>query len=494
MDAKHLPSALESLLESILETVNALVDFDLAVVLRLAGGNKLVVQKAVGPLAGEELERYEIDLRNRRDIARIMNVNAPYLFDENEEHVDTYHGIIEMPDGHSCMASPLYIKDEPIGLLTLDHRICGQFPPETVTIIGILSKLIAIIINENESGRLLDAARRSLTRERNLLMDASGKSFPGLIGESPAWNVVLEQIRTVAESDLPVLIHGETGTGKEQVAKTIHALSSRSGAPFITLNCSALSASLAESELFGHEQGAFTSAHTRRRGRFELADGGTLFLDEIADLPGEIQPKILRTLQEGTFERVGGEKILHCDVRVIAASNKSLPEEVAAHRFREDLYYRLGVFPMNLPPLRERKEDLVLLAESFLTARSGTPAPLRTDAIDRMLAHSWPGNVRELQNVIRRAALVAGNGPIRARHLGLDDPARLMEAAERPAAPGQDSIESFPNFREMETEHIRKALKICHGKIYGADGAAGLRDMKPSTLQSRMKKLGIKRN
>ncbi|MDC7234776.1 MAG: sigma 54-interacting transcriptional regulator [Spirochaetales bacterium] len=489
-----LPSSLEKLLELILQAVSELVDFELAVILKLSDSNHLVVQKAVGPLAGGDLLTYKIDLRQRKDIARILNINEPYLFDENEEHIDTYEEILELPEGHSCMVSPLYIKDQPIGLLTLDHSVCGQFSPMIVDIIGTLSRLIAIIIDQNESGQYLDAERKSLTRERNLLLKNNQSEFRNLIGSSPTWNIVLEQIRTVAESDLPVLIHGETGTGKEQAAKVIHSLSSRRDAPFITLNCSALNAGLAESELFGHEQGAFTSANSRRRGRFELADGGTLFLDEIADLPAEIQPKILRTLQEGTFERVGGEKTLSCNVRVIAASNKNLRTEVSENRFREDLYYRLGVFPVNLPPLRDRREDIVPLAEHFLSgAGCGSSAILGTEALEEMLRYPWPGNIRELQNVMRRAALLAGDGVINVHHLGLTG--NLSDTSiVQGESPAKEKKDGFPTLQEVETSHIRKALTASGGKIYGSDGAAVLLGLKPSTLQSRMNKLGISKN
>ena len=296
---KHLLNpGKDEVLDLILKAVEDLIEFELAVILKL-DDDVLTVQKSSGPLANSRLENFRIDLRQRRDISRIISEDEPYLFDESKNHQDTYEEILDLPDGHSCLVAPLYVSGSPIGLLTLDHRVCGKFTPGIVRFIGTLSQLIAYIIAQNDSSLYLDAQRQDLTLERNLLLRSSSVEFRKIIGRSRAWEIVLEQIKTVASSDLPVLIQGETGTGKEQVARTIHDLSSRRDEPFITLNCSALNASLAESELFGHEKGAFTSAVARRKGRFEMADGGTLFLDEIADLPAEIQPKILRTLQEG---------------------------------------------------------------------------------------------------------------------------------------------------------------------------------------------------
>ena len=490
---KHLLNpGKDEVLDLILKAVEDLIEFELAVILKL-DDDVLTVQKSSGPLANSRLENFRIDLRQRRDISRIISEDEPYLFDESKNHQDTYEEILDLPDGHSCLVAPLYVSGSPIGLLTLDHRVCGKFTPGIVRFIGTLSQLIAYIIAQNDSSLYLDAQRQDLTLERNLLLRSSSVEFRKIIGRSRAWEIVLEQIKTVASSDLPVLIQGETGTGKEQVARTIHDLSSRRDEPFITLNCSALNASLAESELFGHEKGAFTSAVARRKGRFEMADGGTLFLDEIADLPAEIQPKILRTLQEGTFERVGGEATLRCNVRIIAASNKDLRKEVQEDNFREDLYYRLGVFPIFLPPLRERDEDVVLLAEHFLKAAGGTEG-FYNSSIQALLDYSWPGNVRELQNVIQRALLIARGEPIQPEHLLLENRSADWKGKEvqgngsyHPVGDGE-----FPTLQEMEKKHIQRALDVSRGKIYGPGGAAELLGMKPTTLQSRMKKQGLR--
>lgn len=486
----------DRVLDLILQSLEELLNYELAVILKLNDSSHLTVERAAGPLVNDKLKSYKIDLLKRQDLAQILKRNEPHLFDEELEHEDTYVNIVDLPDSHSCLVAPLYVKDYLLGMLTLDNRACGVFSPAIVNFVGTISKLIAVIIAQKDSSIALITRNKDLIEERNFLLRPEESVFSNIYGKSPEWQRVLECIRTVAASDLPVLIQGETGTGKEVVARKIHDLSSRSGKPFITLNCSSLNAGLAESELFGHEKGAFTSAVIRRKGRFELADGGTLFLDEIADLPAEIQPKILRTLQEGTFERVGGEKTLHCDVRVIAASNKDLKEQVGKELFREDLYYRLGVFPLFLPPLRDRGEDVIVIAEQLLNNLRESEAYrhhyFSSDAIESLLSYSWPGNVRELQNVIRRSALMAADGIIRKEHLSpgggkLPVPGRKDVDVKETPKPDMP----FVTMDEAVKQHIEKALKLSDGKIYGSGGAAELLGMKPTTLQSRMKKLGM---
>ncbi|MDC7220616.1 MAG: sigma 54-interacting transcriptional regulator [Spirochaetales bacterium] len=487
-----VPINIDSVLELILTALNDIVDYELAVILKKTDNSTLTVQKAMGPLKNEKMKDYSINLGLRRDMAEKLNYPEPYLFPEEDDHEDTYEEILDMPNGHSCLISPLHSEGAPIGLLTLDHRQCHMFSPQIIRFVGTISRMIEIILSQSDASSYLLSQQKSLLEERNRLLTERAEEFRSVIGESPAWNIVLELIRTVAASDLPVLIQGETGTGKEQAAQLIHRLSTRRDRPFIALNCSALSAGLAESELFGHEKGAFTSAVTQRKGRFELAHGGTLFLDEIGDLPPEVQPKLLRTLQEGSFERVGGEKTLRTDVRVIAASHVNLKEAVEKGSFREDLYYRLGVFPIGLPPLRERGEDIILLAEHFLdqirTSGKYPGVNLSSDGVQSLLNHDWPGNVRELQNVIRRAALIAGGGSIGRKHLSLEggNPNKSLPQLAPPEKEG-----AFPSLDEAMAGHIKAALERTKGKIYGKNGAAELLDMKPTTLQSRMKKLGI---
>jgi transcriptional regulator with GAF, ATPase, and Fis domain len=501
--ARYFPAAVDSerILDLILTALDDIVDYELAVILKLAGDGVLRVEKAMGPLYTDLLRTFQIDLSRRRDIEYILRGREPYLFEEDEQHADTYQEILDLPAGHSCLVAPLHLQGSLIGMLTLDHRACNMFSDNVVRFIGTISKLISIIIAQTDSSQYLLSRERELTDERNRLLANQSDAFRNVIGASPAWEQVLESVRTVAGSDLPVLIQGETGTGKEQIARSIHRLSPRSDRAFVALNCSVLAAGLAESELFGHEKGAFTSAVSRRKGRFELADGGTLFLDEVGDLPAAVQPKLLRALQEGSFERVGGEATIHSNVRVISASNVDLREAVARGSFREDLYYRLGVFPILLPALRQRRDDVVLLAEHFLAELREQSKydglHLSADAVDCLLQYGWPGNVRELQNVIRRAALVAGGGRIDPAHLALRSLGAGSGSAGRAADTHGRATGSAPQIVALDrviADHIRRALDATGGTIYGPEGAAAILGLKPSTLQSRMKKLGVSRN
>ncbi len=309
----------------------------------------------------------------------------------------------------------------------------------------------------------------------------------GIIGQSTAIRDVLDQIRMVAPTDSTVLICGETGTGKELVARAVHRLSARRAHTFVKCNCAALPTSLLESELFGHEKGAFTGAAASRIGRFELANHGTISLDEIGEAPLEVQPKLLRVLQEHEFERVGSSHTLRTDVRVIAATNADLPQLVAAKRFRADLYYRLNVFPIQVPPLRERPEDIPMLVRHFareagrrMNRRAMWVSPATMDAL---VSHSWPGNIRELQNLIERAVIRAAGDELRVPLEDLDEDA---EMAGRREADG--------TLKEAERLHILAMLKKTRWVLSGPRGAAVRLGINRSTLQFRMKKLGIMRS
>jgi transcriptional regulator with GAF, ATPase, and Fis domain len=295
---------------------------------------------------------------------------------------------------------------------------------------------------------------------------------------------VLEKVRRVAPTDASVLILGETGTGKELIARAIHSASNRSSKPLIKVNCAALPAGLVESELFGHERGAFSGAIARRIGRFELAHGGTIFLDEIGEVPAEVQVKLLRVLQEKELERVGGTASIKSDVRVIAATNRDLAKQVDAGKFREDLFYRLNVFPVHVPPLRERIGDVQLLVQFLLTrfsAQLGKRIEGVTSAtMQRLLAYRWPGNVRELENVIERACILA-SGPI--IDIALDAPASASSAD----SPAPNSLEY------VEREHLLSVLRDRKWIIDGPNGAAKVLDLHPNTLRIRLKKLVISR-
>jgi len=315
----------------------------------------------------------------------------------------------------------------------------------------------------------------------------TGRGFEGIVGDSHSLRATLRLVRKVADVETTVLLTGETGTGKELIAQAIHLASARRDRQLVKMNCGAIPQGLVESELFGHERGAFTGALQRRIGRFEMADRGTLFMDELGELPGDTQVKLLRVLQEQEFERVGSTRSMRVDVRLIAATNRDLEAEVAAGRFRRDLFYRLNVFPIRIPPLRERVSDIPLLVKHFLAHFQRKLAkPLQTmsaESMERLQAYAWPGNIRELQNVVERACVMAATP-----HVEIEDvlgPAPMLVAAER-AHTG-----SLVSLDENERAHIRRALAATGGRIHGPRGAANILDINPSTLRSRMEKLGI---
>jgi PAS domain S-box-containing protein len=344
------------------------------------------------------------------------------------------------------------------------------------------------------TARVLAEAERTRLAQQNLYLQEEIQAvhnFEEIIGKSPALSTVLDHVRQVGPTDTTVLITGETGTGKELIARALHSSSRRQHKPLIKLNCAALPTGLVESELFGHEKGAFTGAIARRVGRFELADGGTLFLDEVGEIPPEVQVKLLRVLQEREFDRVGGSAPIKVDVRVLAATNRDLLQAVRDKTFREDLYYRLSVFPLRLPPLRERPEDIPLLAH-FLVEKFATRIGKRIEGISpatlrRLLDYPWPGNVRELENVLERAVILACS------------PVLEIDTSVLPSGPTSADVadigprEQVSTLVEVEGEHIRTVLRQTNGVIDGPAGAARILGLHPNTLRSRMKKLGISR-
>ncbi|KAA3626812.1 MAG: PAS domain S-box protein [Proteobacteria bacterium] len=344
---------------------------------------------------------------------------------------------------------------------------------------------------EEQNQRLraeIEAHRRSQATIEYLVDEIrSEHRFGEIIGRSPVLKQLTAQMELVAETDSTVLILGETGTGKELVARAIHELSRRRDKPLVKVNCAALPRDLVESELFGHEKGAFTGATQLRRGRFELADGGTLFLDEVGELPLELQVKLLRVLQEQEFERVGGDRTLRTDVRLITATNRDLQGLVQLGEFRSDLYYRLNVFPLRIPPLRERREDIALLIQHFVAGAAKKTGKALTgvdaDFLERALRYDWPGNIRELENAIERAAILATGTKL--------TDAEFIDAPPAPTADGVESIAAMQSLEQVEREHIRRVLKTTHGVIEGTQGAALKLGLKPSTLRGRMRRLGI---
>jgi transcriptional regulator with GAF, ATPase, and Fis domain len=342
-----------------------------------------------------------------------------------------------------------------------------------------------------------------LSNDREYLRQEVGglDAFSEIVGLDPGLRRMMESVSMVAATNTNVLVTGETGTGKELVARAIHERSPRRERLLVKVNCAAISAGLVESELFGHEKGAFTGALARRKGRFELAHGGTLFLDEIGELPLETQVKLLRVLQEREFERVGGSQTVHVDVRVVAATNRNLPEMVAAGRFREDLYYRLAVFPVSLPPLRERTDDIPLLVHWFLR-RFARQAGKRIDdvsseAMGRLTAYRWPGNVRELQNVIERAVILSRKSVLEVEALADLSPVTPERTpgpvAVTPTAPSAPSAGATRTIEEVERGYVSEVLAETGWVIEGERGAARRLGLHPNTLRSRLKRWGLTR-
>jgi len=395
---------------------------------------------------------------------------------------------------------PLKGRDGIAGVLSLGKRR-GSFAAEDLPFLAQIAHQVAIAIeNARTFGEVADQ-KNKLAQEKLYLEDEirSELNFEEIVGRSEALRKVLEQVQTVAPTDSTVLIYGETGSGKELIARAIHNLSGRKANAFVKLNCAAIPTGLLESELFGHERGAFTGAISQRVGRFELANRGTMFLDEIGEVPIELQPKLLRVLQEREFERLGSARTLRTDARLIAATNRDLEALVGEQKFRSDLYYRLNVFPVRVPALRERPEDIPLLVRHFVqdfSRRLGKVIEaIDSDAMSVLVRYPWPGNIRELQNVIERAVILTGGPVLNVRTEDLR--AAIQPPADAPAPNGHGThAGTNGNIRqtleETERQQILAALEKARWVVAGPEGAAARLGMKRSTLQSRMQKLGIR--
>jgi hydrogenase-4 transcriptional activator len=410
-------------------------------------------------------------------------------------------GIIE----GDVLCGPLVGQDGPAGVVVFLARTPAGFAEEHAEIVQALLEPFAVALENDRRVRELTSLRETLEADNQSLLSRLGRHdiSESIVGSETGLRPVMEQIDLVARSDAPVLVLGETGSGKEVVARAIHNRSRRAAKPFLRVNCGAIPSELIDSELFGHERGSFTGATNIRKGWFERADGGTLFLDECGELPPAAQVRLLRILQDGTFERVGGEKQLTVDVRIVAATHRDLHSMVSAGRFREDLWYRIAVFPISLPPLRDRREDIPSLTAHFAlraAKRLGTlPIVPSPEDINLLVAYSWPGNVRELAAVIERAAIL-GNGQ------RLDVAQALGGAAQSakvlpPTPPGSHTAtaQELPprvesNLATLDAamgKHIELALAHTRGRIEGPYGAASLLDINPHTLRARMRKLGL---
>lgn len=391
---------------------------------------------------------------------------------------------------HSCICVPMVIRDKVVGVMYHDNSLlASSLKAADLEILSHFAAQAAIAIDNAQAYAQVKRLNRSLAQEKEYYKEKvlENVHFEEIVGKSRAIMKVLANVKRVAETDATVLILGETGVGKELVARAVHAQSERNKGPFIRVHCSALPESLISSELFGHEKGAFTGAGQRRIGRFELADRGTLFLDEIGELPMEIQVHLLRVLQTGEFERVGGSETIKSDFRLVLATNRDLEREVRDKRFRQDLYYRINVFPITVPPLRERKEDIPLLASYFLNLYGSRLNKhidkIRQKDIQKLMGYDWPGNVRELENVIERGMILSS-----------DHELTLPELQSNAACLIEEHEKGLPTLKENERRLIIAALIRTNGKVQGQGGAANLLDINPQTLKSRMKKLGITRD
>ena len=399
-----------------------------------------------------------------------------------------------------CLAAPLITKGQPFGALILTSATRGQNPEYEMDFFTRICGQVALAVDNMLSYEQIAELTSRLERENEYLIDEikSEHNFEEMVGTSPAFLDLIDKVRRVAPTDATVLITGESGTGKELVARAIHSRSRRSRKPLVKVNCAAISAGLVESELFGHVRGAFTGAVDRRIGRFEFAEGGTLFLDEVGELPLETQAKLLRVLQEREFEPVGSNRTVQSDVRVIAATNRHLDQAVGEGKFRADLYFRLNVVPVELPPLRERKSDIPDLVSSILAQHNRqfgrTIESVAEETMQRLMNYYWPGNIRELQNLLARA-VVLSSGPVLRLEEGF---LPRVEASETPRASTPVPRAAFPEpankeLNQIERNHVFQVLQDANWVIEGPKGAALILGLHPNTLRSRMKKLHLRR-
>jgi formate hydrogenlyase transcriptional activator len=376
-----------------------------------------------------------------------------------------------------------------LGSLVLISEGKQKFKVEHLKLVLLLKE--PLIIAMSNTLRHREVLRlKDLLADDNRYLHGELRRLSGdeVVGANFGLRDVMYEVQQVAALDSPVLLLGETGVGKDVIANTIHYSSSRSDGPFVAVNCGAIPDTLIDSELFGHEKGAFTGALSQKRGRFERADKGTIFLDEIGELPLQAQVRLLKVLQSKEIERIGGVNTISLDIRIIAATNRNLEEMVKLHQFREDLWFRINVFPIWIPPLRERKVDIPALLQHFISLKARElklPAIpiLSSGAIDPLMEYHWPGNVRELENVIERALILNPTGPLTFEHMNLGQPKETLEL--------RGQREEIGNLDNVISRHIRRVLSKTKGKVNGPDGAAALLGVNPNTLRNRMKKLGI---
>ena len=420
----------------------------------------------------DRLRAHRSDLFTRDEMLRLEPEIAGHLLSEGIE---------------ALAIVPLATSNGPLGIITVGSRRPGHFRADDLDLLGQIGTQISLALDNALAYGKLNESKDKLEEERLYLETElrAEYNFEDIVGKSAALREVLRQVGIVSPTDSTVLLHGETGTGKELVARAIHNLSARKTKTFVRLNCAAIPSGLVESELFGHEKGAFTGALMQKKGRFEIADRGTLFMDEIGDISLELQPKLLRALQEREFERLGSSRTISVDVRVIAATHRDLPTMIRENQFREDLFYRLNVFPIEIPPLRDRREDIPLLVHHFVANLSRRMQKniqsIPKSAMEALVHAPWPGNIRELENFIERAVILSPGEEL------------MIPAMELKASAPQVTVPEM-SFQATERQAILDALKASFGRISGPGGAAERLGLKRTTLQSKMSKLGIQRS
>jgi hydrogenase-4 transcriptional activator len=444
--------------------------------------------------------RTEPDGASARALSQFLNTGQPTIVTGGESALA--RALVPRGLEGVVVAAPLTAEGKPVGVALLVVSRGIELGPEHLEIIEPAMGPLGVAFENDQRLHELARMREALEADREALLSRLQRQDISdvVIGESGGLQIVMERVELVASTDAPVLILGETGSGKEVIARAIHARSRRAKGPVVRVNCGAIPSELVDSELFGHERGSFTGAVGTRKGWFERADGGTLFLDEIAELPLAAQVRLLRVLQDGTLERVGGHQTISVDVRIVAATHRHLESMVSEGTFREDLWYRLSVFPIRLSPLRERMEDLPALAAHFAESAGkrlgGAGLALTPADIDLLRSYAWPGNVRELAAVIERAAILGAGKRLELRTaLGVTSmgPATWPAVGRtvEPPTDGSDDPQNIVTLDEAMAAHIRRALAVCHGRIEGPFGAAKLLGINPHTLRARMRKVGI---
>jgi formate hydrogenlyase transcriptional activator len=477
----------DALIHSLWDTLHPLIAFDYLVMMRYDAARHRIILKAIAGMSHHDPDRPSEWPVEGSPVEVVLETGQPLYVPDMSLETRFRPDLMEVYRQHNIRSGfwvALSARRGLQGVIAFSSCKVDAYAPEDREFMQHIGRQVAIATENAKAFQEINELRRHIEDEKVYLEEEirSEYRFDEIVGSGPALRGVLQQIETAAPTDSSILIQGETGTGKELVARAIHRLSSRANATFVKLNCAAIPAGLIESELLGHEKGAFTGAVGLRIGRFELAHRGTLFLDEIGELPLEMQPKLLRVLQDGQFERLGGTRTIQSDFRLVAATNRDLRAMVAQQQFRADLFYRVNVFPITLPSLRERREDIPTLVryfvQEFSTRMRKNIESIPAEVMETLVNYSWPGNIRELRNIIERSV--------------------ILTSGKRLTIPKDDLHESGPvvaspvlTMEDAERRHILDALDASRWVVGGPNGAAAMLGMKRSTLQSRMQKLGV---